>query len=562
MSALSVLAQGGELQTPKVDLAGLSPLIALLGGAIVVLMVGLLRSRTARTVLAPLLSIATFAASAGLAIWRWDEPTSLLAGALRIDPLTVLAICGVAVAGVATVVLSWRALAPREASHGEYYALLLASAAGMATFAAADDLISFFVGLELLSIPLYVLCATEMRRRRSLESGMKYLVVGSVGSATLLYGLALVYGAAGVTDFPGIAEALGTGGLGTDPLLLAGVGLVLVGLAFKVSIAPFHQWTPDVYEGAPTPITTYMATATKVAAFVALLRFLDVAVVEASQVWAPIVAALAAISIVMGNVGALGQASLKRLLAYSSVAQAGYILVGVAAGTQLGASATVLYVLAYAVMTIAAFGVVVARERETGDDDGARLDGLGASRPFQAVAMTVALLGLAGIPATVGFLAKLRLVQAAVDSGLAWLAVVLVVGSMISLAYYVPLILRMWGAVPEPARVRPAPLADGAPVALGKTEPRPQLSGGAPDDDERSPQDTASAGGAEADVAHGVHDAPLLDSGPTPPASGRAGREVVAVAVLAAVATVVLGVVVGPLMDAADTAGAALSSLF
>ena len=193
----------------------------------------------------------------------------------------------------------------------------------MAVFAAAQNLITLFLGLELLSISLYILCATDLRRATSLESGLKYLIVGSVGSATLLYGLALIYGATGTTDFAPIGHALASGDVVTDPLLLTGIALVVTGLAFKASVAPFHQWTPDVYEGAPTPVTAFMAVATKAAAFAVFLRFFDQALIGAQVNWGPALAALATITIVVGNVGALGQSSLKRMLAYSSVAPGG-----------------------------------------------------------------------------------------------------------------------------------------------------------------------------------------------------------------------------------------------
>ncbi|HSD82128.1 MAG TPA: proton-conducting transporter membrane subunit, partial [Solirubrobacteraceae bacterium] len=274
-AATAVPLAAAKVGGPHIDWAGLSPLLALLGGAVVVLLVGLLRSRVARELLVPLLAIVSFGAAIGLGVWQWGEGKDLVAGALRTDELTVMATWIIAVAGIATVLLSWRALAPREAAHGEYYALVLTSAAGMVLLVAAQNLVSVFLGFELLSIPLYVLCATEMRREHSLESGLKYLIIGSVGSATLLYGLAFLYGATGSTDFSGIARALAAGDLLDDPLLLTGIGLSAVGLAFKASIAPFHAWTPDVYEGAPTPITAFMATATKAAAFGIALRFFN-----------------------------------------------------------------------------------------------------------------------------------------------------------------------------------------------------------------------------------------------------------------------------------------------
>ena len=262
---------------------------------------------------------------------------------------------------------------------------MLASILGMVILVAAENFVVLFLGFELLSIPLYVLCATHMRREQSLESGLKYLIIGSVGSATLLYGLALLYGATGSTDYSGVAAAAAE--VADDALFLAGLALVVAGLAFKASVAPFHQWTPDVYEGAPTPITAFMAVATKAAAFGVLLRLFDVALIGAAGTWAPALATLAAVTIVVGNVGALGQSSLKRMLAYSSVAQAGYMLAGVVVSTRLGVQATVFYLGAYLVMNIAAFAVIAARERETdAGDDISSLYGLGADRPGAGVA--------------------------------------------------------------------------------------------------------------------------------------------------------------------------------
>ncbi len=319
----------------------------------------------------------------------------------------------------------------------------------MEIFVSSQNLITLFLGIELLSIPLYILCASESRREGSLESGLKYLIIGSVGSATLVYGLALIYGATGSTQFSVIGAAVSrgsvVGGILGDPLLLTGLGLVVVGFAFKASVAPFHQWTPDVYEGAPTPITAFMATATKTAALGVFLRFFDVAAIGAQNKWAPLLAALAAITIIVGNVGALGQSSLKRMLAYSGVAQAGYMLGGVVVGTKLGAQATVLYLAFYLAMNLAAFAVIVAVERTSdGGDDISSFAGLGARAPWLAWPLTIAMLALAGIPGTVGFIGKFQLIHAFVDGGYTWLAVVLVLGSMISLGYYLRVVAAMW----------------------------------------------------------------------------------------------------------------------
>jgi NADH-quinone oxidoreductase subunit N len=453
---------------PHVDWAGLSPLVALLGGAVVVLMAGLLRARIAREVAVPLLALATLGAAIGCAIWQWGSHESLISGALRLDPLTLVATLLFCAGGAAAVLLSWRSVAPREAAHGEYHALLLTSCAGMFVLAAAQNLVSLFLGIELLSIPLYVLCATEMHRERSLESGLKYLIIGSVGSATLLYGSALIYGATGSTDFAAIAHAVP--GVSGDVLLLTGIALAIVGLAFKASVAPFHQWTPDVYEGAPTPVTAFMAVATKVAAFAVMLRLFDVALLGASDSWRPAFAALATITIVVGNVGALTQSSLKRLMAWSSVAQAGYMLGGVVVASRLGVKATLFYLAVYLVMNLAAFAVIVARERETVlGDDIAAFEGLGTSRPWLAIPMTLSMLGLAGIPATAGFIGKFYVIEALVNGGYTWLGIVIVVGSMISLAYYLRVAAAMWTGGPEPTG-EPVPLTDprtGRPVLAG-----------------------------------------------------------------------------------------------
>src|SRR5439155_3507297 len=265
--------------------------------------------------------------------------------------------------------LSWREESvehgPGAAGHGEFQALLLASVLGMTLLAQAQNLIAFFVSLELLSVPLYVLCGSALRRPQSLESGLKYLIVGSLGSATLLYGLAFIYGGSGSTDFAGIREAIG-GSLADDPLVLIGIALAGTGLAFKISIAPFHQWTPDVYQGAPTPVTAFMAVATKAAAFAVFVRFFEVALGPAVDSWQPALSVLAIVSIAIGNIGALGQNSLKRLLGYSGVAQAGYMLVGLVAASEIGINALIFYLAAYAPMNLAAFAVSVVRERETG----------------------------------------------------------------------------------------------------------------------------------------------------------------------------------------------------
>jgi NADH-quinone oxidoreductase subunit N len=446
---------------PHIDYAALSPVIALTAGLCVVLLCGVFDA-VKRAV--PALTALTLAAAAGLLIWQWGDSTDLVSGALRLDDLAIsISLISILTAAF-TVFLSTREPAVEQAGSGEYHALLLGSVLGMVLLSQAQNLVSFFVALETLSIPLYILCATDLRRERSLESGLKYLIVGSLGSATLLYGMALLYGGSGSTDFAGIAQGIGKTGLLGDPLVLIGIAMAGVGLAFKTSIAPFHQWTPDVYEGAPTPITSFMAVATKAAAFAVFIRFFDVAVAPQADDWQPALAVLAAASIVIGNVGALGQSSLKRMLGYSGVAQAGYILGGIVVASEAGVNAMVFYLAGYAFMNLAAFTVVVARERETPYGDDIRsVQGLGRERPALAWPLTISMLGLAGLPATVGFIGKLYLIEALVEGDYTWLAVFIAVGTMISLAYYLRVVAAMWMGA-ESAKAVPA-IAGASPEA-------------------------------------------------------------------------------------------------
>jgi NADH-quinone oxidoreductase subunit N len=501
------------LHAPHIDYAGLSPLIALAVGTCVTLMVGLFRGRLVRLLVAGA-TLGTLAIATGLSIWQLGENKSIIEGALRVDDLALTLDFVFFFAAAAVVLLSFEDPPSMRGREGDFYALLLSSVTGMAVLAGAQNLITLFLGIELLSIPLYVMCAGRADTEERLESGLKYLVIGSVGSATLLYGLAFVYGATGTTDFGPIAHAMGANGVVGDPLLLTGIALALTGLAFKASVAPFHQWTPDVYEGAPTSVTAFMAVATKAAAFAILLRFFDIALAPASGDWDIAIAVLGAVSIVVGNVGAIGQDSLKRMLAWSGVAQAGYMLAGVAVASEIGVKSVVFYLLVYLFMNLAAFAVVIARERETtlGDDISA-LDGIGADRPVLAWPITISMLALAGFPGTAGFVGKFFLIEAAVDGDFTWLGVAIVVGTMISLVYYLRVIAVVW------MRARPAPLP-------GQVEPAPVIAGGSPEVD-------------------------LVDE-------RRPHVPVVGVAVLAAAASVFFGIIPSPLLELASNAAAAL----
>jgi NADH-quinone oxidoreductase subunit N len=501
---------------PHIDWAGLSPIGAPLAGGLIVLLAGLKRGVWVQRMLMPVLTLVALGAGIACAIWQWDpgDGKLLVAGALTNDTLALSIAVIVFVTGIATVFLSWRSSVVDSAGGGEYYSLLLFSIGGMVMLASAENLITLFIGLELLSIPLYVLCAARTRDRASLESGLKYLVIGSVGSATLLYGLAFIYGATGSTDFSKIFDSVSSGVGINDPLLLVGTAFVATGFAFKASVAPFHQWTPDVYQGAPTPVTAFMAVATKAAAFAIFLRFFLEPLGSAQTNWAPALAALATITIVIGNVGAIAQRSLKRMLAWSGVAQAGYMLAGVVVSTQLGLQAVVFYLAVYLLMNIAAFAVVIARERvdERGDDIEA-FENLGRASPALAWPMTIAMLALAGFPATAGFMGKFYLIDAAVSGDYAWLGVAIVVGSVISLAYYLRVVAVMWlGAIDVEF-----------PGAVGRR--------------------LARVGGW------------------SPEADARAQPEVLFIAVLAAAATLFFGIYPNPLFDAAREVGAAFAHL-
>src|SRR5918994_422009 len=426
-------------EAPHIDYAGLSPVIAL--------------------------TVIVLATAAGLLIWQWGENQDLVEGALRLDDLAIAISLIVVTAAAFVVPLTLREPAAGDDRHGELQALLVCSTLGMVLLAQAQNLVTLFVALELLSIPLYVLCGSAVRRAESLESGLKYLIVGSVGSATLLYGLAFIYGGSGSTDFPAIAQGIEDNGLADDPLVLIGIALAATGLAFKVSLAPFHQWTPDVYQGAP-----------KAAAFCVFVRLFEVALGPAADDWQPALAAVAAVSIAVGNIGALGQDSLKRLLGYSGIAQAGYILVGIVVASQTGVEALVFYLAAYTLMNLAAFAVVVVRERETAFGDDIRaVEGLGGERPALAWPLTISMLALAGLPGTTGFIGKLFLIEAAVEGDYTWLGVAIVVGTMISLAYYLRVVAAVWmrpAAEPAPGEELPA-IAGGAHEAVVDAATRP-----------------------------------------------------------------------------------------
>lgn len=318
---------------------------------------------------------------------------------------------------------------------GEFYILMIVSTIGMSFMASAADLVMLYLAIETVSIPLYILAGFFTRDQKSTEAGFKYLLFGAMTSALMLYGFSLLYGLSGTTSIPNIIASILQGP--TDGLIgvyIASLILVLVGFGFKISAVPFHFWAPDVYEGAPTPVAGFLSTASKAAGFAVLVRFL--LFVFPAEVWSPVLAALSVATMTLGNLVALTQHNIKRMLAYSSIAHAGYALIGVVSISALGLTSVVYYLLAYLITNLAAFGIVAAVSKVTGSDEMTVYHGLSRRSPGLALAMMVALLSLAGMPPLAGFVAKVFVFMAAVNSGLIWLAVVGVLNSIIGLYYY------------------------------------------------------------------------------------------------------------------------------
>jgi len=446
------------IETPHVDWFALSPTLALLGAAGVSLMIAVLLPAWMRRGAAATVAFAGFVTAAVLAGFVFDgsaTPESLISESMIRDRLAALTQVILAVTGAVVVLVAWAER--RRVGHGEYYALLATAGAGMVFFVGAGNLLTLFLGLEWFSLCLYVLVAFDTDRASSLEAGLKYLIVGGFGSAVLLFGSALVYGATGELGFSGIADAASA----DDTFLLAGLAMIIAGLAFKVSAAPFHMWTPDVYEGSPTSITAFMSAATKTAAMVVTLRLLVTAFPDQSDVWTIAIAVLACISLAWGNLAALAQRDVKRLLAYSSISHAGFLLIAVSAASERGTEALLYYLVPYSAMSVGAFAVVAARERELGQAVTLEsLAGFGWERPLHGVALWVFMLGFAGFPLTGGMFGKLFVFSAAYDAGDWWLVLVGVAATAVSLAYYLNVV--RWLYMRSGAELRLAP-AGGSP---------------------------------------------------------------------------------------------------
>ncbi len=446
--------------TPDVEFWHLSPIIALAAGALFLLVVGALTPPWPRGLYA-LATVVTTLTAATLAVFQWDaigddDPATLVAGALAFDRLAQFLTITICAATLLVALITADELHQSGKDAPEVYALLLVAATGGVVMAAANDLIVLFLGLETLSLAFYVLAASDRERRASNEAGLKYFVLGGFASAFLLYGIALVYGGTRSTNISEIVATFQTEFVldGKDTLVLAGVAMLIVGLGFKVAAVPFHVWTPDVYQGAPTNVTAFMASVGKAAAFAAMLRVLVVALPFQRDDWRPAIWVLALLSLAIGAVLAVVQTDVKRMLAYSSINHAGFILVGIeAAGHRageygaLGAGmpAVATYVALYAVLTIGSFAVVslVARAND-GDTSLTAFSGYARRRPAIALALTVLLLAQAGVPLTSGFVAKFGVIQAAVEEQSYAIAIIAMVTAVIAAFLYLRIMVSMW----------------------------------------------------------------------------------------------------------------------
>jgi len=458
-----MIAAGLDFVGPSVNWFALSPVLVLFGAAMVLLVGGGLFPRWPPHV------YALFTAAAGLAsmilcFFLWDNitdggPSLLVGNALRFDVFTMIVTITISGALVLVAFVTDDYLRREQLEGPEVYALYLLAAVGAIVMGSANDLIVLFLGLEIMSIAFYVMSASHRRRIESQESGIKYFILGGFSSAFFLYGIAMVYGSAGTTNFSGIVEYFNNNvpAVRHDAFILAGVALLLVGLGFKTASVPFHFWTPDVYQGAPTPVTSFMASVGKVAAFAALLRVLIYALPHWHEDYRPIVWALSVLTVVVGSVMAVVQTDVKRMLAYSSVSHAGFVLVGVEAAVHTagqpggdGIPSALLYLLLYSALVVGTFAVVTMVGR-TGDaaTDLSAFRGLSKSHPSLAIAMTVLLLAQAGVPLTSGFVAKFGVIQAAVEVRSYALAIIAMVASVIAAFLYIRIMVSMWITDPE-----------------------------------------------------------------------------------------------------------------
>ena len=443
-------AASNSITVPSIRWLAILPPIIMIGGAVVLLGLASLVRKPLRVRVSTIATVIISGGALGISLWQWSDVQqhgahTYIKHAVVMDGFSVLITMLVAIAMLLTALVADGYLR-REGTHGaEFHVLAMLSASGAMMMGMANDLIIIFLGLEILSLALYVLTAFNYKRAASGEAALKYLILGGFSSAIFVYGIALTYGATGSTNLTQISDYLSKNVVLTNGLLLAGLALMLVGFSFKVAAVPFHMWTPDVYQGAPSPVTGFMAAVAKAGAFAALLRvlFSSFGVIETD--WRPIIYGLAVLSLVLGAFVALRQRDVKRMLAYSSINHAGFILLGVSAGTARGASASLYYLFAYMFMTVGSFAIVTVLGREgDGDHDISRYRGLAGRQPVLALALAVLLLAQAGAPFTTGLWAKLQVVFAAVGAGEVPLAVIAMVTAAVAAYFYLRVAVLMY----------------------------------------------------------------------------------------------------------------------
>lgn len=440
------------------DLWLLTPEIAITAVALLVLVLDLVATGSDRDGLA-WLSVAGLVLTAGLAWGQLVTPGRVVgfSGLHVVDQYAAFFKMVFLVSAALVILVAMRFLKDRGIPQGEFYVLILFATLGAMLMASALDLLSLFVALETLSICTYALCGFLKKDQRCNEGALKYLLMGTFSTGVVLYGMVLLYGFAGSTSLEAIAKAIGMGAL-QNPALIMGMVLLAAGFGFKIAAVPFHMYLPDMYEGAPTPVVAYMAGATELAGVAVLVRVFLLALPGLQPDWALLFWALAVLTMTVGNIVAIAQANLKRMLAYSTIAHMGYILIGLTVGSPLGVAAILFYSLVYALMTIGAFGLVVLLAH--GAVQGDQIDdftGLAQKQPLAAVLMLVFLLSLTGIPPTAGFVGKLYLFGAAIEAGYYWLVVIAVVNSAISLFYYMRVVVAMYMRDVPPQGVATSP---------------------------------------------------------------------------------------------------------
>lgn len=455
----------------------LAPEMSLVALGIIVLALGLILPGRGQKFTGPLAMTGTLGIL-GLVLWQFGYEAEFLQGIYRVDSYGNFFKVLFLSAALLIFAMSGHYLKLFGDRQSEWYSFMLFATLGMIIMASSGDLIILYVGLELMTISFYILSAYLLDDGRSAEAGLKYLILGALSSAVMLFGISLIYASSGTTVFSLMYQALQAQNA-TQPVLIAGIVMLIAGFAFKIALVPFHMWAPDIYQGAPTPVTAYLAVGSKAAAFAALLRVLVIALPMAHFNWTLLLAILAAVTIIAGNLIALAQSNVKRLLAYSSIAQAGYILVGLAASNAYGFKGVLFYAMLYVFSNVGAFAVTALVETHSGRSDLEAFSGLAKRAPMLAAIMTICMLSLAGIPPMAGFAGKFYLFSGAIQSGYLWLAFIGLIMSMVSVYYYLNVSRVMYignsddQCLPVPAIARAALLLCLAGTLLIGVYPQP-----------------------------------------------------------------------------------------